>query len=79
MPIPCWQGMHGSLFDHCEPSVSEGINRAKNLASSQIFAHPSKIRMELMANRCLQTLLDAFMPLALLPITEQALTLNKSI
>ena len=64
--------MHGSLFDHCEPSVSEGINRAKNLASSQIFAHPSKIRMELMANRCLQTLLDAFMPLALLPITEQA-------
>lgn len=64
--------MHGSLFDHCEPSVSEGINRAKNLASSQIFAHPSKIRMELMANRCLQTLLDAFMPLAILPITEQA-------
>lgn len=63
--------MHGSLFDHCEPSVSEGINRAKNLASSQIFAHPSKIRMELMANRCLQTLLEAFMPLALLPITKQ--------
>jgi len=63
--------MEGSLFDHCEPSVSEGINRAKNLASNQIFSHPSKVRMELMANRCLQTLLDAFMPLALLPITEQ--------
>lgn len=63
--------MEGSLFDHCESSVSEGINRAKSLASRQIFAHPSKIRMELMANRCLQTLLDAFMPLALLPITQQ--------
>ncbi|WP_296404649.1 deoxyguanosinetriphosphate triphosphohydrolase [Psychrobacter sp.] len=64
--------MQGSLFDHSEPSVSEGINKAKNLASNQIFAHPSKIRMELMANRCLQTLLDAFMPLALLPITQQS-------
>lgn len=63
--------LHGSLFDHCEPSVCNGIARAKNLASTQIFAHPSKIRMELMANRCLQTLLDAFMPLALLPITNQ--------
>jgi len=63
--------MRGSLFDHCEPSVSEGIAQAKALASTQIFAHPSKIRMELMANRCLQTLLDAFMPLALLPLTQQ--------
>ena len=64
--------MQGSLFDHCEPSVSEGINKAKKLASTQIFAHPSKVRMELMANRCLQTLLDAFIPLALLPITRQS-------
>lgn len=63
--------LQGSLFDHCESSVCEGIAKAKNLASTQIFAHPSKVRMELMANRCLQTLLDAFMPLALLPITKQ--------
>ncbi|PNK61915.1 deoxyguanosinetriphosphate triphosphohydrolase [Psychrobacter sp. FDAARGOS_221] len=65
--------LHGSLFEHCEPSVKDGIAEAKHLASSQIFAHPSKIRMELMANRCLQTLLDAFMPLALLPIEQQPL------
>lgn len=63
--------LQGSLFDHCEPSVRDGISQAKKMASQQIFAHPSKIRMELMANRCLQTLLDAFMPLALLPLNNQ--------
>ncbi len=63
--------LQGSLFDHCEPSICEGIIYAKTLASEQIFSHPSKVRMELMANRCLQTLLDAFMPLALLPLTGQ--------
>ncbi|WP_019672337.1 deoxyguanosinetriphosphate triphosphohydrolase [Psychrobacter lutiphocae] len=65
--------LQGSLFEHCEPSVKDGIAEAKQLASTQIFAHPSKIRMELMANRCLHTLLDAFMPLALLPIEQQPL------
>ncbi|HAV47458.1 MAG TPA: deoxyguanosinetriphosphate triphosphohydrolase, partial [Psychrobacter sp.] len=54
----------GSLFAHCEPSVQSGINQAKQLAREKIFNHPSKVRMELMANQCLQRLLDAFMPLA---------------
>lgn len=58
--------LSGSLFEHCPPSVSDNIRHAKRLARDKIFNHPSKVRMELMANRCLHTLLDAFMPLALL-------------
>lgn len=54
----------GSLFTHCEPDVQQGITQAKQLAREQIFNHPSKVRMELMANQCLHRLLDAFMPLA---------------
>ncbi|WP_201582981.1 deoxyguanosinetriphosphate triphosphohydrolase [Psychrobacter jeotgali] len=56
--------LEGSLFAHCEPTVKSGINQAKQLAREQIFNHPSKVRMELMANQCLHRLLDAFMPLA---------------
>ncbi len=56
--------LNGSLFNHCEASVRNGINQAKQLAREQIFNHPSKVRMELMANQCLHRLLDAFMPLA---------------
>lgn len=56
--------LHGSLFDHCEASVQNGIHQAKQLAREQIFNHPSKVRMELMANKCLHRLLDAFMPLS---------------
>lgn len=56
--------LDGSLFAHCEANVQNGINQAKQLAREQIFNHPSKVRMELMANQCLHRLLDAFMPLA---------------
>lgn len=54
----------GSLFAHCNTEVQSGITQAKRLARERIFNHPSKVRMELMANQCLQRLLDAFMPLA---------------
>ncbi|MGM8886384.1 deoxyguanosinetriphosphate triphosphohydrolase [Psychrobacter sp. 1U2] len=54
----------GSLFTHCDADVQSGITQAKLLARERIFNHPSKVRMELMANQCLQRLLDAFMPLA---------------
>lgn len=54
----------GSLFNHCDSTVQNGITQAKQLAREQIFNHPSKVRMELMANQCLHRLLDAFMPLA---------------
>jgi dGTPase len=54
----------GSLFTHCDTNVQNGITQAKQLAREQIFNHPSKVRMELMANQCLHRLLDAFMPLA---------------
>jgi dGTPase len=54
----------GSLFAHCDAEVQSGITQAKLLARERIFNHPSKVRMELMANQCLQRLLDAFMPLA---------------
>ena len=57
----------GSLFAHCDPTVQESISHAKQLAHDKIFNHPSKVRMELMANQCLQRLLDAFMPLAWSP------------
>ena len=63
--------LEGSLFDHCQAEVSVGIDAAKQLAREQIFAHPNKIRMELMANRCLHILLSAFMPLALLPQSDK--------
>lgn len=56
--------LQGSLFDHCDISVRSGILQAKQLAREKIFNHPSKVRMELMANQCLHRLLDAFMPLA---------------
>jgi len=54
----------GSLFAHCDAEVQSSITQAKLLARERIFNHPSKVRMELMANQCLQRLLDAFMPLA---------------
>ena len=56
--------LQGSLFAHCDTSVENGINQAKQLAREKIFNHPSKVRMELMANQCLHSLLNAFMPLA---------------
>ena len=56
--------LQGSLFDHCDISVQNGINQAKQLAREKIFNHPSKVRMELMANQCLHSLMNAFMPLA---------------
>lgn len=59
----------GSLFTHCDTTVQSGINNAKQLARDKIFNHPSKVRMELMANQCLHRLLDAFMPLAWMNIT----------
>lgn len=49
----------GSLFTHCDTNVQNGITQAKQLAREQIFNHPSKVRMELMANQCLHRLLDA--------------------
>ena len=55
--------LSGSLFAHCDTSVQSGISQAKDLAREKIFNHPSKVRMELMANQCLHRLLDAFMPL----------------
>ena len=60
----------GSLFTHCEAALQNGINDAKQLAREKIFNHPSKVRMELMANQCLHRLLDAFMPLAWMGITQ---------
>ncbi len=56
--------LQGSLFAHCDVAVQSGITQAKDLAREKIFNHPSKVRMELMANQCLHRLLDAFMPLA---------------
>lgn len=56
--------LNGSLFTHCGVTVQNGIGQAKQLAREQIFNHPSKVRMEIMANQCLHRLLDAFMPLA---------------
>lgn len=56
----------GSLFDYCPNNVRSSIVAAKNLANTRIFQHPNKVRVEIMANRCLHTLLDAFMPLALI-------------
>lgn len=60
----------GSLFTHCEAALQNGINDAKQLAREKIFNHPSKVRMELMANQCLHRLLDAFMPLAWMGIAQ---------
>lgn len=64
--------LSGSLFDHCPENVKHNIQAAKQLANTRIFNHPSKVRMEIMANRCLHTLLDAFMPLARLDHGDSA-------
>ncbi len=60
----------GSLFEHCQSSINDSIQQAKTLARERIFNHHSKVRMELMANRCLHGLLDDFIPLA--TITQSA-------
>lgn len=54
----------GSLFDHCTAVMADSIHDAKTMARERIFNHPSKVRMELMANQCLHRLLDALIPLA---------------
>ena len=66
--------LQGSLFAHCDATVQSSINQAKQLAREKIFNHPSKVRMELMANQCLQCLLDAFMPLAWINETSTSMT-----
>ncbi len=62
--------LSGSLFAHCDPTIKNGINQAKTLAREKIFNHPSKVRMELMANQCLHRLLDSFVPLAWTALTR---------
>lgn len=69
--------LQGSLFAHCDQSVRSGITQAKQLAREQIFNHPSKVRMELMANQCLHRLLDAFMPLAWLHIQTSPISFEQ--
>lgn len=53
---------HG-LLHYCSPDISDGIQRAKNLASDKIFNHRSKADLELLAHASLQNLLNAFIPL----------------
>lgn len=69
--------LNGSLFDYCDDSIKDGIAAAKQLARAKIFNHPSKVRMELMANKCLHQLLDAFMPLAWSAIAETPLSFEQ--
>lgn len=69
--------LDGSLFDYCDESIKEGIANAKQLARIKIFNHPSKVRMELMANQCLHQLLDAFMPLAWSAVAETPLSFEQ--
>lgn len=54
-----------SLLSHADSSVAQGIKQAKQLARDQIFNHPKKARLELVACVCLHTLLDHFIPLAI--------------
>lgn len=55
----------GSLLDHAPRDLCQCIEAAKNLARQQIFSHPDKARLELVASSSLTVLLDHFMPLAL--------------
>lgn len=55
----------GTLLEHCPDALNGGIQQAKSMARNKIFNHPQKARLELVANASLQTLLSAFMPLAL--------------
>ena len=57
--------LQGSLLDHCERDLGQGIEQAKQMARDHIFSHPAKARLELTASASLQTLLDEFIPLAL--------------
>lgn len=54
-----------SLLTHAPKVLSDGIATAKNMARTQIFNHPQKARLELVACACLHTLLDNFIPLAI--------------
>lgn len=69
--------LEGSLFDHCPHNVKESLHEAKTLARERIFNHPDKVRMEIMANHCLHTLLDAFMPLAFPENPSKTLTFEQ--
>lgn len=55
----------GTLLEHCPHALNAGIQQAKMMARERIFNHPSKARLELVANASLQSILEAFMPLAL--------------
>lgn len=55
--------LNGNLLQYCAPDISEGIERAKNLAREKIFGHREKLDLEIVAHMSLQTILDAFIPL----------------
>ena len=60
--------LSSNLLGFCSAPTAQAIKQAKSLAKEQIFNHPQKARLELIAAKCLHVLLDAFIPLAL---TEQ--------
>ena len=64
--------LRGSLLDYCPADVAHGIEAAKNMARQQIFTHPEKARLELVASASLTVLLDHFMPLALHNAADRA-------
>ena len=55
--------LQGSLLQYCAPDIAPGIQAAKNLARDQIFEHPQKAGLEIIAHQSLQNILDAFVPL----------------
>ena len=60
--------LSSNLLGFCSAPTAQAIKQAQSLAKEQIFNHPQKARLELIAAKCLHVLLDAFIPLAL---TEQ--------
>ncbi len=66
--------LRGSLLQHAPAHLHAGIEAAKDLARTRIFANPRKAQIELGAYATLGTLLDSFIEAALAELEEQAQT-----
>ncbi len=66
--------LRGSLLQYAPAHLHAGIEAAKELARTRIFANPRKAQIELGAYATLGTLLDSFIEAALAELEDQAQT-----
>ncbi len=66
--------LQGSLLQYCAEHLHQGIEAAKHMARTRIFANPRKAQIELGAYATLGCLLDSFIEASLAALGDQELT-----